>query len=61
MTLGFGDEEEEYRLILGPRNAEKLGKFGTLDIRIRQIFPIKRGLITAFFELTNATNRNVEC
>ena len=61
VTLGFDEEEEEYFPIPGPRNAERLGTFFTLDFRIARQFPVKIGRLTAFLEVTNATDRNNQC
>jgi outer membrane receptor protein involved in Fe transport len=59
MTLGF--DGEEYFPIPGPRNAERLGTFATLDFRVSRQFPLRIGALSAFFEVTNATDRNNEC
>ena len=61
MTLGYDPEEEVYLPIPGPRNAERLGTFATLDVRFSRQFPVKIGRLSAFFEVTNATNRKNEC
>lgn len=61
MTLGFDEDEEEYFPIPGPRNAERLGTFATLDFRIARKFPVRIGRLSAFLEITNATDRNNEC
>lgn len=61
MTLGYDPEEEVYLPIPGPRNAERLGTFATLDFRISRQFPVRIGRLSAFFEVTNATNRKNEC
>jgi len=54
-------EEYEYFPIPGPRNAEHYSPFATLDIRISREFPVKIGRFSAFFEVTNTTNRKNEC
>ena len=51
----------EYFPIPGPRNAQQLGTFATLDFRISREFPVKIGRLSGFFEVTNATNRRNEC
>lgn len=61
MTLGFDEEEDEYFPIPGLRNAERLGSFATLDFRIARQFPVKVGRLSAFLEVTNATDRRNEC
>jgi len=67
LTLGMlpadGEEEEEYEYVPvpGPRNAEELGTFAQLDFRVSREFPLRLGRLSAFFEVTNATNRKNEC
>lgn len=59
-----GDDQEEEDIILpvpGPRNAEQLGTFAQLDLRISREIPVKIGRFSVFFEVTNATNRKNEC
>ncbi len=55
------DDEEIYLPLPGPRNAERLGTFAQVDFRISREFAVRRGVLTAFFEVTNATNRNNPC
>ena len=58
------DEDEEDDIILpipGPRNAEQLGTFAQLDFRISREFTVKHGRLSAFFEVSNATNRKNPC
>jgi len=61
--LGEDDENGDYEYfpIPGPRNAQQLGTFATLDFRISREFPVKIGRLSGFFEVTNATNRRNEC
>jgi hypothetical protein len=61
MSLGFDEDEEEYFPIPGPRNAERLGTFFTLDFRIAREFQVRIGRLSAFLEVTNATDRNNQC
>lgn len=58
-----GEENGDYEYIPvpGPRNAERLGTFAQLDFRISREFPVRVGRLSAFFEVTNATNRKNEC
>ncbi|HEX9721352.1 MAG TPA: hypothetical protein VGA59_16665, partial [Ramlibacter sp.] len=53
--------EEIYTPLPGPRNAERLGTFAQVDFRISREFAVRRGQVTAFFEVTNATNRDNPC
>lgn len=58
------DEEEAEDIILpvpGPRNAEQLGTYAQIDFRLSRDFAVKHGRLSAFFEVTNATNRNNPC
>ena len=66
MTLGVappeeGDDEPVYFPVLGPRNGERLGTFAQLDFRISREIAVRRGRLSVFFEVTNATNRRNEC
>jgi len=61
VSLGFDEAEDEYFPIPGPRNADQLGTFASLDFRISREYPVRHGRLTGFFEVTNATNRRNEC
>ena len=61
MTLGYDPEDDEYFPIPGPRNAEQLNTFFSLDFRISRQFNVKYGQLSGFFEVTNATNRKNQC
>jgi outer membrane receptor protein involved in Fe transport len=50
-----------YLPVPGPRNAEQLGTFAQIDFRVSREFSTSRGRLSAFFEVTNATNRNNPC
>jgi len=59
---GVDDEgEPEFVAITGPRNAEQLGTFASLDFRISRKWKLQRGTFMAFFEISNLTNRSNEC
>ncbi len=45
----------------GPRNAEKLPTFASLDMRLSRKFDVRRGSLLAFVEVSNATNRRNVC
>ena len=47
--------------IPGPRNAEQLPRFASLDARISRKFDVGRGTITAFVEVSNLLDRNNVC
>lgn len=64
LEVGEDEDEEEDDIILpipGPRNAEQLGTFAQLDFRISREFTVKYGRLSAFFEVTNASNRKNPC
>jgi outer membrane receptor protein involved in Fe transport len=46
---------------VGQRNAERLGDFRSLDLRVSRRFPLGRGEIDAFIEVTNATGEHNAC
>jgi hypothetical protein len=58
-----GDDAEDaiYLPVPGPRNAAQLGTFAQLDFRISREIPVRRGSLSVFFEVTNATNRDNPC
>jgi outer membrane receptor protein involved in Fe transport len=58
---GEGEEDPVYFPIPGPRNAERLGTFAQLDFRISRDIAVRKGRLSAFLELTNATNRRNDC
>ena len=45
----------------GPRNAEQLPTFSSLDVRLSRKFDVRRGSLTAFVEISNALNRHNVC
>ena len=53
--------EPEFIAVPGPRNAEQLSHFGSLDARISRKFDVGRGTITAFLEVSNLRNRKNIC
>ncbi len=61
LTLGYDEEDDEYFPIPGPRNAEQLNTYGSLDFRVSRDFQVKKGQLSAFFEVTNLTNRQNHC
>jgi outer membrane receptor protein involved in Fe transport len=58
---GESEDEDDYFPMPGPRNAEQLGTFATLDFRVSREFPVGLGRLSGFFEVSNATNRRNEC
>ena len=56
-----GEEDPELSLVFGPRNAERLKTFSSLDIRVAREWQLSRSHVTAFFELSNALGRDNEC
>ena len=59
-VIGPGGETG-FIAIPGPRNAEQLPHFASLDARISRKFDVGRGTITAFFEVSNLLDRNNVC
>ncbi len=58
------DEEESEDIALpipGPRNADQLGTYAQVDFRVSREFEVKHGRLSAFFEVTNLTNRDNPC
>ena len=55
------DGEPEYVAIPGPRNAERLPTFASVDARLSRRFDVKRGRLTAFIEVSNLFNRRNVC
>jgi outer membrane receptor protein involved in Fe transport len=54
-------EEEIFIPVPGPRNAGRFATFAQLDLRVAREFAVRRGRLSAFFELSNATNRDNPC
>ncbi len=48
-------------IVLGSRNASRLGWYGTLDLKAQHAFAMPRGQLRFTAELTNATDRRNEC
>ena len=55
------DGEPEFIAVTGPRNAERLGTFASVDFRISRTWQLKRGSFMAFVEVSNIFNRSNEC
>ena len=53
--------EPTYVAIPGARNALQHNTFASLDFRISRTFDVRRGTLMAFFEVSNALNRNNFC
>ncbi len=45
----------------GPRNGERLKDFGSVDLRLSRRFPLPRGELSAYGEVTNAFDRRNPC
>jgi hypothetical protein len=45
----------------GPRNAERLGSFASVDLRVSRDFVLRRGTLNVFVEATNLTDRANHC
>ena len=55
------DGEPVYEAVPGPRNAERLPTFASLDLRVSRTFDVRRGSLLVFAEVTNALNRSNVC
>jgi hypothetical protein len=55
------DGEPLYVAIPGPRNAEHLPVFASLDLRLSRTFDVRRGKLLAFVEVSNVLNRDNVC
>ena len=55
------DGEPVYEAIPGPRNAERLPTYASLDLRVSRTFDVRRGSLMLFAEVTNALNRRNVC
>ena len=64
LTLSEGldeDGELEYTAVVGPRNNSRYKTFASVDARVSRTFDVRRGNLTAFFEVSNLTNRRNIC
>jgi hypothetical protein len=57
----YEPDQEEFIPIPGPRNSVRFRTFWTLDFRISREFEVKFGHLSAFLEVSNATNRDNPC
>jgi outer membrane receptor protein involved in Fe transport len=55
------DGEPVYEAVAGPRNAERLPVFASLDARISRSFDVRRGTMMVFAEVSNLLNRRNVC
>jgi outer membrane receptor protein involved in Fe transport len=53
--------ESELIAVPGPRNAERISGFSSLDARVARTFDVGRGTITVFAEVSNLLNRDNIC
>jgi hypothetical protein len=60
-AVGIEDDGPPNVVTVGPRNAERLGNYATLDLRAARRFQTRVGLVSVFLELTNSLNRDNEC
>ncbi len=55
------DDEPIYVPLPGPRNSERFRTFAQLDFRVSRAWELPRGKLSAFFEVTNLSNRANPC
>ncbi len=60
-TMTPGPDGDELALAVTPRNAAHYGRFQSLDVRVSRDFPLKRGRLTTFLEVSNLANRENAC
>ncbi len=61
LTVIPGSEEEELIPVPGDRNSANFKTFITLDFRISREFEVSKGRLSAFLEISNASNRDNPC
>ncbi|MBT8081621.1 MAG: TonB-dependent receptor [Gammaproteobacteria bacterium] len=60
--VGIDDEGEPlYEATPGPRNAERLPSFASVDVRLSRRFDLSRGSLLAFVEVSNVLDRSNVC
>jgi outer membrane receptor protein involved in Fe transport len=59
--VGVTRDAEIAQIVTGPRNAERVGAFRSVDLRVTRAFSVWRGELSAFLELTNSFDRDNEC
>ena len=59
--LGLVESAGVPLVVTGPRNAERVAAFRSLDLRAARVFSLRRGELTAFVELSNALDERNEC
>ncbi len=55
------DGEPIYDAVPGPRNAERLPDFASVDVRVSKTFDVPRGTLMVFAEVSNILNRRNVC
>lgn len=55
------DGEPDYVVVPGPRNALRHDYFASIDFRISRRFPVKRGTLSIFLEVSNLLDRDNVC
>ena len=56
-TLALVNGDAGPRVVIGGRNARRLGDYHLLDLRIQRTFQLSRGELDVFFEASNLTSR----
>lgn len=55
------EEDGTLRPALGERNAERLGNYNSLDVRVSRTYALAHGALDVFLEVTNLLSRDNEC
>ena len=53
--------DEGERAVIGLRNAQQFRDFNSLDVRVTRAFPLSRGVLDVFVEVTNALSQTNPC
>lgn len=61
LAASYDAEEDEFLPEPGVRNSTNYDTFFTLDFRVSREFEVSKGRLSAFLEVTNATNRDNPC
>ncbi|MBT8085795.1 MAG: TonB-dependent receptor [Woeseia sp.] len=61
LLIAPDSDPDDPELIFSERNRQNFRAFATLDLRLAYRSPLRIGELTAFFELSNATNRRNSC
>ena len=61
LAVEYDSADDEFLPVPGARNSDNHNTFFTLDFRISRDFAVRKGRLSAFLEVSNATNRDNVC